>query len=1049
MRHGFAPAEALSGVLGSQPVREGKDHGSVLIQKSRQPRLSLWPCTSSIITNVMDVSLSELFLAYRQAKQALFQEHRTPDRLDIANAEAGLTGRLVTVRRNVNRGQWFDGLPLGSLWLPVKNAAYSKRRDTGVVIVDGPPIKTLRRLNLRLHLTPSLEFSTVEVVWLWKFGPALETTLTDAARGNRLNLRDGGQTFDLHGRDPFVFWPEAYRRFRDEGLNVAKSMLNKADDKCTVVTFDLSSYYDEIDPSFLVTTSFIEAVSRSASDTGITFDQTEYLTATRSLLAAFRRYRDRRTYLLSARTPRGIPIGALTSRVIANLALSHLDQHVLDKPAVRYYARYVDDILIVAAPGETSGTVWTPRSIAETFLPVVKKGQKLEIVLDSAALKRPRSRFVLQTQKLKVYELSGRRGRDFIYTIERDVRLISSERRDLINRDGLESESPLAGLLIGAEDRIPVQVLRDVDRLKVERYAANVAIGKVDTATKFIGAPDAAPWCRRQLRPLAEAVTDSDHWLEFYDTACRALGVSIRARDVDTSCAILERLSAQLRPIRTPRPGMSLFWNNRRVNRKRTRNAILQWFEVRLRQEVCASIKSEALASVKTVADELKAICGSEAAAAALGFDAERIRLGALLLEASDLRALDRESDYSRSKTQRVAHRRRLFQHLERALQREISTSARISRVTTFLKVCRQLRDPIYSQMTPSQILLMTRPPSTFDIGHRWSRAGRSISTLTMTINAVRGTRYRSDIAARVDADTIAISPPLRSPSHDHRLNIVLGNLTSDENWAWAAADGKPVLSAARLTSLAKVVNQSIRISRKGRKHRIGTLLVLPELSVPRAWIRLVAEHLVAENVGLVSGVEYLKSRRTVSNEAVGVFTSGFSMGVVCVWPKGKPAREEERELLSLRLKFKRSAQRPPLAVHTQGVTISTLICSELLEVERRAAIMGRIDLLLVPSWNRDTATFDHTVQTTANDVHCYVAIANTAEYSDCRVHCPSDERWKRDVCRLICRGQDETIWTDLDFGPLRDFQLASNDPSATPKGFKPVPPGFQFKRPV
>jgi hypothetical protein len=92
----------------------------------------------------------------------------------------------------------------------------------------------------------------------------------------------------------------------------------------------------------------------------------------------------------------------------------------------------------------------------------------------------------------------------------------------------------------------------------------------------------------------------------------------------------------------------------------------------------------------------------------------------------------------------------------------------------------------------------------------------------------------------------------------------------------------------------------------------------------------------------------------------------------------GKPAREEERKLLSLGIQFKRSPRVPPLAVQTKGGTISTLICSELLEVERPAALMGRIDLLLVPSWNPDTATFDHTIQTTANDVHCYVAIRTT-----------------------------------------------------------------------
>jgi predicted amidohydrolase len=991
----------------------------------------------------MQISLSELFLAYRQAKQALYQEQRTPDRLDIAEAEMRLPRRLLVLRRNLLKGHWFDGLPLGVLWLPIKSAVHSKARGTGVIVVDGPPTKTLRRLNLRLHLTPSLDFSTVEAIWLWKFGPALEATLTTTARGNRLNLRQHGTEFDLHGRDPFQFWPEAYRRFRDDGLNVAKSMLQDRRGKCVVATFDLASYYDEIDPRFLLTASFINEVARDAAANKVTFDPAEYRRATQSLLAAFRRYRDQRTKLLGVRARNGIPIGALTSRVIANVALSKLDTYVLSRPGVRYYARYVDDILIIASNITSNGRKRTPRAIASDFLPVARD-KKDDIILDSKSLHRSGSKFVLQTKKLKVYELTGRRGRDFLATIERDVRLISSERRDLINRDGLESESPLSGLLIGADDRTPVQVLRDVDRLKVERYAANVAIGKIDVVTKFVDAPASAGWCRKQLRPLAEAVTDADHWIEFFDTACRALGVSIRARDIETSQSILERLDAQLQPIRAPRASLSLFWNNQRITGRRAQNAIVRWFDIRLKQEICGSINAETLKSRKTVLAELSKIFGPNLHANTVA--AKDIRAGALALQAADLRSLDRESDFRLGRTRRQASRSRSWDRLVHTLDTETTTASRMVRISSFLSACRRLRDPMFKGVTPVDILLMTRPPTTFDIGYRWSRAAKPISTLVKTINAVRGTRYPASSVRRLDKSTISVARPTNAWPSPPRLSIVLGNLTGDESWAWAAATGAPVLSPARLTSLAKVVNRAIRVGR----HNVSkqTVLVLPELSVPRAWIRLVAEHLVAENVSLVSGVEYHRHAGRVSNEAVGVFTSGFNMGAVCVWPKGKPARDEERKLLARGVQFKRPPRVPPLAVQTKGGTISTLICSELLEVERRSALMGRIDLLLVPSWNQDTATFDHTIQTTANDVHCYVAIANNATFSDCRIHCPSDERWKRDVCRLICRMEDETISAHLDFEPLREFQRQSAaDPRADPKGFKPVPPGFEYKR--
>lgn len=44
---------------------------------------------------------------------------------------------------------------------------------------------------------------------------------------------------------------------------------------------------------------------------------------------------------------RGIPIGALTSQLLANVYLDQLDHFIKDECGVKYYARYVDDFLII------------------------------------------------------------------------------------------------------------------------------------------------------------------------------------------------------------------------------------------------------------------------------------------------------------------------------------------------------------------------------------------------------------------------------------------------------------------------------------------------------------------------------------------------------------------------------------------------------------------------------------------------------------------------------------------------------------------------------
>jgi hypothetical protein len=138
----------------------------------------------------------------------------------------------------------------------------------------------------------------------------------------------------------------------------------------------------------------------------------------------------------------------------------------------------------------------------------------------------------------------------------------------------------------------------------------------------------------------------------------------------------------------------------------------------------------------------------------------------------------------------------------------------------------------------------------------------------------------------------------------------------------------------------------------------------------------------------------------------------------------------------------------PPQVVSTDFGSVAVLICSELLDVRMRGHLLGCIDLLVVPAWNTDTATFDHTLQTTANDLHCYAAVANNAEYSDCRIQAPTDKRHERDVCRLISRKENTVIAVLVSANALRKFQLTSlADPAADPEGFKPLPPAYEFRR--
>lgn len=61
----------------------------------------------------------------------------------------------------------------------------------------------------------------------------------------------------------------------------------------------------------------------------------------------------------------GIPIGALTSQMLANVVLNSLDHYMTDHCAVRYYARYMDDICIISTDPEYLDKVFW---VMETYI---------------------------------------------------------------------------------------------------------------------------------------------------------------------------------------------------------------------------------------------------------------------------------------------------------------------------------------------------------------------------------------------------------------------------------------------------------------------------------------------------------------------------------------------------------------------------------------------------------------------------------------------------------------------------------------------------------
>lgn len=354
-------------------------------------------------------SREELFLAYRQAKNTLFFE-RNLGLVDLARAQRQLPPLLRRVEVLFGRGQaWFRDVPLGKTWIVPKKAKFPEEPAPVTTVADDAPPRT-EALHVRVQLQPSIEFSVIEILWLWEFGAVLETQLGPHAHANRLKLAPGSRAVDRLAATPFRYWPREYSRFRSGGLNAARDALSQSR-RCLLASLDLAGYYDEIDPSFLLSGDFCRQLEKRAVAQGIPFRLEAYVQATQTLLDAYNRFRVNRAKLTGITSPRGVPIGCITAKVVSNLALAHLDALVSQHADVRYYGRYVDDILLVASPAPTGRN--TLHEVLSKYFPL----RSNPLRLNEVALERPGSRFIVQDEKVRVHTLRGRAGHHFLAAV--------------------------------------------------------------------------------------------------------------------------------------------------------------------------------------------------------------------------------------------------------------------------------------------------------------------------------------------------------------------------------------------------------------------------------------------------------------------------------------------------------------------------------------------------------------------------------------------------------------------------------------------------------
>ncbi|MBL1259969.1 MAG: RNA-directed DNA polymerase [Thiotrichaceae bacterium] len=381
-------------------------------------------------------SLQNLGLAYRKAKVDLYYSSHA-SLLSIADYESKLATNLqaLQVQLEGDDEAWVKSDAFFGGWtLAPKSIECISADSADSTMIFSSPAEAWKRTcesaiddetekkpiaEFRLMAQCSLDFHVLSALWMLKVGHQYDKKLTDNACGNRLRRNQEGSINPL-ALGSFKPYLKPFRDWRDNGIQAMRSAL-AADKKIVALTADVSSFYHELNPGFMLNDEFNQLFELTLSK--------EEEKLHRLFINALQAW--------AQNTPlkKGLPVGLPASAVVANVALIELDRLIEQQVVPLYYGRYVDDLLLVMENGEnfqSIASLWQWLfDRANNKLGWVDDSEKTKIKFQPAYLHDSQIHFA--NGKNKMFMLSGEPGKRLVESIANQIYQRASEWRALPN----------------------------------------------------------------------------------------------------------------------------------------------------------------------------------------------------------------------------------------------------------------------------------------------------------------------------------------------------------------------------------------------------------------------------------------------------------------------------------------------------------------------------------------------------------------------------------------------------------------------------------------
>ncbi len=851
------------------------------------------------------------------------------------------------------------------------------------------------------------ELWLVDVLWTLYVGPIFDQKFTKDCYGNRLKGTPLSSISPSNGNDSksiFENYITQYNTWRSGAIDTAKRISTEGDD-VAILTLDIKQYYYNVDMKFSL---LEEEIKVALGD--VDKDKLETaLLLTRLLERIYKKYHDQVSPRLihthkECKDNLGLPIGLTSSTILANWCLSGFDEKVSSIVRPAYYGRYVDDIIFVFKRPQFDQENPVISIIKNYFSTVINVDDgNIQVISKSHLLP-------VQPQKMMLHYFSAEHSIAGLDVVIEAINQQSSEFKLLPDGNSKINLSKFAEEFLYSEDE---GQLKNVLKATENEGSLSQFLSKQISLCQ-------ASTGNNQVEILLEVTKlfKGQNILRFFRVWEKVYQFAIVLKEHSIAVKFYRDLQVEIDRIEAADIG------NKRVQIA---------FVNRLRKDInhyndlAFSMVIAALDIREPESDDAfefllndsyfyrkKVTLEKELDNNYLYFNAAKFRLANLFKHYLVAWPLANYTDYKGDLT----------------CQQSILSSKNLD--LNHQKIQFTPRYIHFDEWQTFELFIHLSNGSKVD---SWVDGLDGRYTLD-TDNTISDFYINKDDSSNEKINTRHLQ--IGAKQNKKELKIALANFVVNENDIGAAirTDVPNNLSRERLNNLNGMLNSAVKDDIE--------LLVFPEVSIPVAWLPDVVHFARINQIGLIFGLEHWVINGTAYNLIIEVlpFQSNGKYNSCAVIPRLKNhyAPAEKALLSTLRLNEPKSEKYSYHRVSWKGLSFSTYNCFELSDITHRILFKSKLDLLVACVFNKDTNYYQHILESTVRDLHCYTVQSNTSQYGGSCILQPS--KTEKRVLLYVKGGDNCSILSSsLDIEKLRLFHYQASASNAD--NFKPLPPGF------